>query len=1273
MSINRNLAKFAPSINTSGKAAVATITVTVSGGKYYIDGTQQQTMSLAKGITYRLDNSDSTNSGHPLVFSTESNGGGSSFSTGITTVGTAGSTGAYIEVTLEQDAPDHLGYYCSNHSGMGGLVKTAPIGDANFASFGSTFTFPTSDGSANQVLQTDGSGTLSFGTPASSYGNSDVDSHLNQSNPTSGHVLSWNGSDYAWVSNAGYTDSDVDTHLNRSSASTNQILSWNGSDYAWVDDQSGSGGIASVLADTTPQLGGDLDVNGQSIVSASNGNIAITPNGTGKIVLDGLSFPTADGSANQVLKTDGSGQLSFVDQSTGGGGGSLTATAAGTLANGDMVILNADGTVSKIGTQSVSAATGSETTFSSSSTSYPNAVYDSNAGKVVVCYEDSGDSAKGKAVVGTLSGTSITFGTPVEFASSVEFVNMVYDENAQKVVISYQDEGNDYCSAIVGTVSGNSISFGAETNFGNECYQTRIAYDASAQKVVVIYRRKSDSHGYAAVGTIDTSDNSISFGSSTAFISGYTGYFAVGYDKGAQKTVVAYQDYDGSGRQGYVKVATISGTSISFGTGVSLGNSCSNFSLGYDDDAAKLVVFYLRAFTTRGRTITISGTTPSLGTEADTGIWESGSRGADVEYDTNAQKLVFVAYDNGSSYLEYVLGTISGTDITFSSVTVLASHSASHPSIAYVDGSLVVVYTDTANSSTGDYTVFNNAYSITRALTAENFIGVSDAAYSDGATATIQVTGAVDDAQSSLTPAQTYFVQSDGSIGLTPSSPSVVAGTAVSATELLIKSGQPVERPNTTTMVASGALANGDKVIVNSNGTVSTVGATTTSQSASIGSTVQWYDGTVNEVTALYDPDNSKVIVAYKKSNPSACQVVVGEVSGTSISFGSAVTFYNDNANHISMVYDTANNKVVIVYVNDDTYGAAIVGTVSGSSVSFGSETIWLSSRADDVEAVYDSAAGAVVIAFMDFDNSYHCKAIAATVSGTSLTFGSAITINAANSAYIRIGYDSTNSKSVVAFRQSGGKAAVVSCSGTTLSAGSVTTFNSNNGSYPMDVVHDPNAGKTVIFYHDQQNSYYGYGVVGTVSGTGVSFGTPVQLDTARSNRISGVYDDDAQKILVAYTDHASSNSGAYRLATVSGTSISFGSEASFYDSYEVQTGYTTIGAVFDSTNNVVVLAFRGRDSSNAQDGYARVIQNAATISASNLTATNFIGISDAAYSDGATATIQIAGSVDDAQSSLTAGQLYYVQTDGTLSTTAGSPSVIAGTAISATKIIVKG
>ena len=67
-----------------------------------------------------------------------------------------------------------------------------------------------------------------------------------------------------------------------------------------------------IVSDTSPQLGGSLDVNGNSIVSASNGNIAITPNGSGKVILDGLSHPTADGSANQVLKTDGGGNLAFV-------------------------------------------------------------------------------------------------------------------------------------------------------------------------------------------------------------------------------------------------------------------------------------------------------------------------------------------------------------------------------------------------------------------------------------------------------------------------------------------------------------------------------------------------------------------------------------------------------------------------------------------------------------------------------------------------------------------------------------------------------------------------------------------------------------------------------------------------------------------------------------------------------------------------------------------------------------------------------------------------
>ena len=56
----------------------------------------------------------------------------------------------------------------------------------------------------------------------------------------------------------------------------------------------------------------NLTLNGNAITSTNtNGDITITPNGSGAVIIDGLSHPTSDGSANQFLQTDGSGNLSF--------------------------------------------------------------------------------------------------------------------------------------------------------------------------------------------------------------------------------------------------------------------------------------------------------------------------------------------------------------------------------------------------------------------------------------------------------------------------------------------------------------------------------------------------------------------------------------------------------------------------------------------------------------------------------------------------------------------------------------------------------------------------------------------------------------------------------------------------------------------------------------------------------------------------------------------------------------------------------------------------
>ena len=200
-------------------------------------------------------------------------------------------------------------------SASNGNISITPNGSGKVILDG--LSHPTSDGSAGQFLKTDGGGNLAFATV-----NTDLSG---DSTPQLGGNLDVNGNSIVSASNgniaitpngSGKVILDGLSHPT-ADGSSGQVLTTDGAGN--LSFTSKTVDTTNLVDDTTPQLGGDLDINGNTIVSTSNGNIAITPNGSGKVILDGLSHPTADGSNGQFLKTDGGGTLSFasVTQATG--------------------------------------------------------------------------------------------------------------------------------------------------------------------------------------------------------------------------------------------------------------------------------------------------------------------------------------------------------------------------------------------------------------------------------------------------------------------------------------------------------------------------------------------------------------------------------------------------------------------------------------------------------------------------------------------------------------------------------------------------------------------------------------------------------------------------------------------------------------------------------------------------------------------------------------------------------------------------------------------
>jgi len=477
--------------------------------------------------------------------------------------------------------------------------------------------------------------------------------------------------------------------------------------------------------------------------------------------------------------------------------------------------------------------------------------------------------------------------------------------------------------------------------------------------------------------------------------------------------------------------------------------------------------------------------------------------------------------------------------------------------------------------------------------------------------------------------------------------------------------GNDPSTPRQAQIVASGTLSTGDTVVVNSDGTVSVVEGT----SESLGSQTAVYTGSIGPSSIVYDTGQNKLLIVYKGISDYGT-AVVGTVSGSSISFGTPVVFISSTTNYPSATFDPNAGKTAIFWADysQSQYGKACVATISGTSVSFGSTvTFSATTTGGQKDSTFYASQNKILLAYRESSSS--SKIRAATISGTSISFGSAVNIGPSQVTNVMaVGYDTNAGKALLAYQNRDNNryidSKVVTLSGTTVSLGSQVSVYSAAAADTVSMAYDSTNNKMVIGYRYDTGDLKLRLIVGTISGTSVSYGTAVSTGVNFNSNPSADlihYNAAANKIVYAARDDGNSYVQKYVTATVSGTSINIDTPVTYYAS----TSYTSSSA-YDPDQEKSVLFY-------ATNAFSDPAVKILTVGSTTLTSENYIGTAATGAANTQRVKINLKGAVDENQSGLTAGQSYYVQTDGTLGTTPADPSVFAGTAVAANKLIVKG